>query len=115
MIDRSRSCINSKSEPKAIPKFELKPPQNKPSSLEYTPEPKNPELRDFVKHSLRSLYPRTLSCKSSGLVQDLRHEQNVIILVAEWIHFTFFGKLLPTIKLKMYTSGGLMNSVTKKT
>ena len=28
-------------------------------------------------------------------------------LVAEWIHFTFFGILLPTIKLKVYTFWGL--------
>ena len=34
-------------------------------------------------------------------------------LVAEWIHFTLFGIILPTIKLKVYTSGGLMNSATK--
>ena len=26
-----------------------------------------------------------------------------IILVAEWIHFTLFGLILPTIKLKVYT------------
>ena len=28
-------------------------------------------------------------------------------LVAEWIHFTLFGIMLPTIKLKVYTFGGL--------
>ena len=28
-------------------------------------------------------------------------------LVAEWIHFTLFGIILPTIKLKVYTLGGL--------
>ena len=28
-------------------------------------------------------------------------------LVAEWIHFTLFGIILPTIKLKVYTFGGL--------
>ena len=31
----------------------------------------------------------------------------LIILVAEWIHFTLFGIILPTIKLKVYTFGGL--------
>ena len=36
-----------------------------------------------------------------------------IDLVAEWIHFTLFGRMLPTIKLKVYTFGGLMNSATK--
>ena len=30
-----------------------------------------------------------------------------IVLVAEWIHFTLFGIILPTIKLKVYTFGGL--------
>ena len=34
-------------------------------------------------------------------------------LVAKWIHFTFLGILLPTIKLKVCTLGGLMNSATK--
>ena len=28
-------------------------------------------------------------------------------LVAEWIDFTLFGIILPTIKLKVYTFGGL--------
>ena len=28
-------------------------------------------------------------------------------LVAEWIHFTLFGMILPTIQLKVYTFGGL--------
>ena len=28
-------------------------------------------------------------------------------LVAEWIHFTLFGLILPTIKLKVYTFGNL--------
>ena len=28
-------------------------------------------------------------------------------LVAEWIHFTLFGIILPTIKLKVYNLGGL--------
>ena len=34
-------------------------------------------------------------------------------LVAEWIQFTLFGILSPTIKLKVCTFGGLMNSATK--
>ena len=33
-------------------------------------------------------------------------------LVAEWIHFTLFGIILPTIKLKVYTFWWLMNSAT---
>ena len=35
------------------------------------------------------------------------------ILVAEWLHFTLLGIILPTIKLKVYTFRGLMNSATK--
>ena len=31
----------------------------------------------------------------------------IFYLVAEWIHFTLFGIILPTIKLKVYTLGGL--------
>ena len=34
-------------------------------------------------------------------------------LVAEWIHFTHVGILLPAIKPKVYTFWGLMNSATK--
>ena len=30
-----------------------------------------------------------------------------ITLVAEWRHFTLFGIIFPTIKLKVYTFGGL--------
>ena len=33
--------------------------------------------------------------------------------MAEWIHFTLSGITLPTIKLKVYTFGGPMNSATK--
>ena len=32
-------------------------------------------------------------------------EEGFVILVAEWIHFTLFGILSPTIKLKVYTFG----------
>ena len=28
-------------------------------------------------------------------------------IVAEWIHFTLFGIILPTIKVKVYTFWGL--------
>ena len=31
----------------------------------------------------------------------------LVALVAEWIHFTLLGIILPTIKLKVYTFGGL--------
>ena len=38
---------------------------------------------------------------------------DMMVLVAEWIHFTLFGIIVPTIKLKVYTFGGLMNSATR--
>ena len=34
-------------------------------------------------------------------------------LVAEWIQFTLLGIILPTIKPKVYTFWGLMNSATR--
>ena len=50
----------------------------------------------------------------SNLLESLSdsHGSN---LIAEWIHFTLFGiiVLVPTIKLKVYTFGGLMNSATE--
>ena len=42
-----------------------------------------------------------------------RFHSALLFLVAEWIHSTLFGIILPTIKLKVYTVGGLMNSATK--
>ena len=44
------------------------------------------------------------------------HQDNDVpteFLVAEWIHFTLFGMVSPTINPKVYTFGGLMNSATK--
>ena len=35
-------------------------------------------------------------------------------LVAELVHFTLFGIILPNIKLKVYTFFGLMNSASKR-
>ena len=34
----------------------------------------------------------------------------IFYLVAEWIHFRLLGIILPTIKLKVYTFLGLVNS-----
>ena len=36
-----------------------------------------------------------------------------VLLVDEWIHFTLFGIILPTIKTKRVHFWGLMNSATK--
>ena len=41
---------------------------------------------------------------SKVLSSRVRH---LVYLVAEWIHFTLFGIILPTIKLKVYTFWGL--------
>ena len=32
---------------------------------------------------------------------------SILILVAKWIHFTLFGIILPNIKQKVYTFGGV--------
>ena len=40
---------------------------------------------------------------SAETLPSLTHEY----LVAEWIHFTLFGIILPTIKLKVYIFWGL--------
>ena len=67
-----------------------------------------------VSSSCRGSLPRLLQpegTKPSGA----RAPAN-LILVAEWIHFTLFGNfgiILPTIKLKVYTFWGLINSATK--
>ena len=42
-----------------------------------------------------------------------RMQKSLFYLVAEGIHFALFGIILPTIKLKVYTFWGLMNSATK--
>ena len=39
----------------------------------------------------------------------------IVTLVAEWIHLTLLGVILPAIQLKVNTVGGLMNSATKVT
>ena len=39
-------------------------------------------------------------------IAQLRHSKPNS-LVAEWIHFTHFGRILPTIKLKVCTFWGL--------
>ena len=52
-----------------------------------------------------------LSKKSRVVARALEMDHS---LVAEWIHFTLLGIILPTIKPKVYTFGGLMNSATKR-
>ena len=57
-----------------------------------------------AKDGLLMLMMRGLSCDKDGLSM---HRQEVEALVAEWIHFTLFGIILPTIKLEVYTFWGL--------
>ena len=40
-------------------------------------------------------------------MEALAKKGSVDSLVVEWIHFTLFGIILPTIQLKVYTFGGL--------
>ena len=40
------------------------------------------------------------------LISELQY-QFIYLLVAEWIHFTLFGIILPTIKPTVYTFWGL--------
>ena len=56
-------------------------------------------LREATKLSRLSL--------SSPFLVWLKQFCRILYLVAEWIHFTLFGIVLPTIKLKVYTFGGL--------
>ena len=44
---------------------------------------------------------------------DVVSLKGICNFVAEWTHFTRFGIILPTIKGKVYTFLGLMNSATK--
>ena len=57
------------------------------------------EVHDRGGHAatLRSYANKFLMDTSSPIVQTRN------ILVAEWIHFTLLGIILPTIKLKVYT------------
>ena len=43
--------------------------------------------------------------KASAVVEECLHAMRT--LVAEWIHFTLFWRILPTKKLKVYAFGGL--------
>ena len=43
----------------------------------------------------------------------LRGVELKVNLVAEWIHLILLGIIPPTIKLKVYTNLGLVNSATK--
>ena len=51
----------------------------------------------------------TLKCRAQAAlgVRNGRLVASSGNLVAEWIHFTLFGVILPTIKLKVCTFGGL--------
>ena len=54
--------------------------------------------------------PREVACSCRG-IRKARiipvDSTGRFYLVAEWIHFTRFGIRSPTIKLKVYTYGGL--------
>ena len=53
-------------------------------------------------------YPYLYFCLSAFLGPLYRPSTcRLGVLVAEWMHFTLLGIVLPTIKLKVYTFGGL--------
>ena len=56
---------------------------------------------------------RGFNCDKVGGWPLFRVQGYVGFLIAEWIHFTLFWIIPPTIKLKVYTFGGLMNSATR--
>ena len=45
--------------------------------------------------------------RKRGYARRAKGLRSMVYLVAEWIHFTLFGIILPTIKLKVYTFWGL--------
>ena len=55
-----------------------------------------------------------MSCLRLTMCLGVGERSRLTSLVAEWIHFTLFGIILPTIKRKVYTFGGFMNSATKQ-
>ena len=55
---------------------------------------------------LRESSPHCRSAEWRGVLQLKGFQSDTFFLVAEWIHFTLLGIILPTIKLKVYTFGG---------
>ena len=41
------------------------------------------------------------------MVYRVEGDSNIPCLAAEWVHFTLFGIILPNIKLKVHTFGGV--------
>ena len=69
-----------------------------------TPEPASTVCRSWVEAER--------ACADEGLqLATPRSKEDIKVgskrLVAEWIHFTRFGIIIPTIKLKVYTFWGL--------
>ena len=48
-------------------------------------------------------------CVPVSTSQTSDETAQLLFLVAEWIHFTLFGRILHTIKLKVRTFGGFSN------
>ena len=68
---------------------------------------------EFRQSLSKNLHPKPYSvCDKAPVFPEYGLVKGVP--VAEWIHFTLFRIVLPTIKLKAYAFGGLMNSATKR-
>ena len=72
------------------------------------PRPKLGQRRTVV-HSIGFGLAHNCRVDAAGFKVQVRCGLFFCCLVAEWIHFTihFLGIILPTIKLKVYTFGGL--------
>ena len=77
-----------------------------------------PLFKGALNHKTRSPTPTVpLLAEVSGRVKfngntkdgllAIRQAGQRVVLVAEWIHFTLFGIISPTTKLKLYTFGGI--------
>ena len=64
-------------------------------------------LEDRTDEPLKNQPLKPKTPDSEPLRTKTLNPYNHLNLVAEWIHFTLFGKILPSIKLKVYTFWGL--------
>ena len=68
-------------------------------------EPPNLHCNGCVRRSCATIR-KTPAASCRRRLHSLLDQYSMIILVAEWIHFTLFGRILPTKILKVYTFSG---------